>query len=294
MSPAIDFMIGSAATITIVASTIFIIEKLRLPADHTKSKPEGAPSDHDRQNTQHESSNHPDPVPSTLTIDAVIDEPPRIPGAENHHQETHTTFRISDPDLSSWTKWLVVWTAALVFTAVGSDVFQGLQWIEIKTADVESSRAWVGPQSVSSTQTPTSGKPLDVVINYTNSGRTPATDFVPTFDEVILDATDKSSSNSAEIKSTQWIKNCRSATISDAGSVAFPSTGFSTYKYSFTVPADKLTADVDKKAGMIAVLGCFIYGSAERTHHTSFCFFFRHDTGNATTWNICPGGTYAD
>lgn len=200
---------------------------------------------------------------------------------------------VSDPELNRWTRALVCWTAALVFTAIGSDLFQGLQWVEIKNADVESSRAWVGPRNLSSGQ-PVQGQPLDIILEYTNSGRTPAINFTAGFDAEVTDIDDKDNLAGATTQATKWASDCRSSAASDIGNIAFPTSGFVNYNYTYTIPIDKMTDVVDRKNSMIVALGCFVYRSAETVHHTSFCFLFKHGITKPANWNICPGGTFAD
>ena len=78
------------------------------------------------------------------------------------------------------------------------------------------------------------------------------------------------------------------------GQVVFPSTGFSAYNLTLTIPnqtIDQETIDGDKT---LIVQGCFLYRSFKVIRHSYFCYFYRAKTTKPDNLNICTAGHYAD
>ncbi len=158
---------------------------------------------------------------------------------------------------------------------------------------IASGRAWVGPRLAKMTSPIEVGKPIELSIEYANSGREPALDFVYSVDGF-------SSSNAEEKRGTSFarlsiaLNNCRATDSVPGGQVVFPSTGFSAYNLTLTIPnqtIDQETIDGDKT---LIVQGCFLYRSFKVIRHSYFCYFYRAKVTKPDNLNICTAGHYAD
>jgi hypothetical protein len=157
---------------------------------------------------------------------------------------------------------------------------------------VAAGRAWVGPRIAKITSPLEVGKPIEIFFEYANTGREPALDFSYSIDGFF-------SSNAEEKRGTSFarvsiaLNNCSAAGQLGPGQVVFPSTGFSTYNLTTTLPLsiDQEIIDGDKT---LIVQGCFLYSSFKVVRHSYFCFFYRAKTTKPDSLNICTAGHYAD
>lgn len=158
---------------------------------------------------------------------------------------------------------------------------------------IASGRAWVGPRLAKITSSMEVGKPIELAIEYANSGKEPALDFVYSVDGF-------PSSNAEEKRGTSFARvsialyNCRVAESLSAGQVVFPSTGFSAYNLTSTISNqtfDQETIDVEKT---LIVQGCFLYRSFKVIRHSYFCYYYRAKFSKPDNLNICTAGHYAD
>ena len=155
-----------------------------------------------------------------------------------------------------------------------------------------SQRAWVGPQNILFSSEPEIGKPLEAVVQYQNSGRTPALNFfyrvnfssVSNYDE--LRTTDP-----PELKS--FMTDCGNSKDWTGGSVVYPSS-FANYSMTARAPdsfVDKAVATGEK---VVVVQGCFLYHTMDIPRHSYFCFYYKHGDSKIQNLNICPSGHDAD
>jgi hypothetical protein len=154
-------------------------------------------------------------------------------------------------------------------------------------------RAWVGPSNAAFLTEPTVGKPLEIVINYQNSGREPALDFVY-FGEPFPATTAEDNSGVAALKISQYLEACKAIRETRVGSVVYPSTGFSSYTLNAKTKDDFVDEAIAKGDKMIFFQGCFLYKTFDAPRHSYFCYFYKQGQSKSQNLNICAGGHYAD
>jgi hypothetical protein len=157
---------------------------------------------------------------------------------------------------------------------------------------IAAGRAWVGPRAAKITSAIEIGKPIELSIEYANTGREPALDFAYSTDYFISsDAEEQRGTTFA--KTTLAMQNCRAKDDLKQGQVVFPSTGFSAYNLSLTIDKamDQETIDGQKT---LLVQGCFLYRTFNVVRHSYFCYFYRAQKTKPDNLNICLAGHYAD
>lgn len=155
---------------------------------------------------------------------------------------------------------------------------------------VQAQRAWVGPSNVRIDGAVEIGKPISIVVDYTNSGKEPALNFVPAID--YFPTTTEEDANGAVIaKTNAYFKGCKDVTSLRPGQVIFPNAG-----NSFTLKTKDDFVDQTLLDGntIIVVDGCFLYKSFDVIRHTYFCYFFNNKTTKPSNLNICSTGAGAD
>ena len=158
---------------------------------------------------------------------------------------------------------------------------------------IAAGRAWVGPRLAKITSPMEAGKPIELAIEYANSGREPALDFVYSLEGF-------SSSNAEERRGTSFarvsiaLNNCRAADSLPAGQVVFPSTGFSAYNLTAPIPNQTLDQETIDGEKTLILQGCFLYRSFKVIRHSYFCYFYRAKVSKADNLSICTAGHYAD
>jgi hypothetical protein len=156
---------------------------------------------------------------------------------------------------------------------------------------VAGSRAWVGPNGATIEGTPAIGNSVDFVITYQNSGRQPATGFVPAGDVFTLTTDDAGRSVS---KISENVEKCRAQPPIAGAEVVYPSTGFSGNQYRTTVDKSLIDDEVVKGDKLIVMTGCFAYITFDTAHHSAYCFYFRNGTTKPPNLSFCVNGSYAD
>ncbi len=156
---------------------------------------------------------------------------------------------------------------------------------------MEAQRAWVGPSNAHSDADPISGKPYDVIIDYQNTGREPATE-----NSSDLLAFSEAPENDATIaqRVNDFTHACIDRWQPGGGSVVFPTTNANGYKVTKTIDASVIDNDVTNGKTLIVVAGCFVYKTFGAYHRSSFCYFFKKGQTKPANWNICQAGNYAD
>jgi hypothetical protein len=154
-------------------------------------------------------------------------------------------------------------------------------------------RAWVGPTNAAFVAEPVVGKPIDINITYQNSGREPAQNFV-FFGDPFSVSVEEDKSGAASLKIAPYMETCKATMDWKNGSVAYPSTGFSSYNLSAKSKEDFVDDATIKGEKIIFFQGCFLYRSFDLPRHSYFCYFYKQGMTKIQNLNICPGGHYAD
>ncbi len=154
-------------------------------------------------------------------------------------------------------------------------------------------RAWVGPHTAKITSPIEIGKPIELAIEYANTGREPALDFSYTVDTFLSsEAEEKRGTSLARVSLA--LNECRSREDVSGGQVVFPSTGFSSYNLTITPQQQPVTQEMIDGEKTLIIQGCFLYKSFNVIRHSYFCYFYRAKISKPESINICTAGHYAD
>lgn len=154
-------------------------------------------------------------------------------------------------------------------------------------------RAWVGPTIAKIVGTAEIGKPLKITIQYANSGREPALNFIYAADVFSATASDETN-GVITAKVNAAFKGCKDATSLRPGQVVFPAVANSANTLSITTNdkfVDEATINGEKT---IVIDGCFVYKSFDVIRHSYFCFFYNNKTPPTDGLNYCENGAGAD
>lgn len=156
-------------------------------------------------------------------------------------------------------------------------------------AAIQAQRAWVGPSIVKIEGALEADKPIEISINYANSGREPALNFIYAID-VFATTAEEDGRGVAAAKTEAHFKGCRDAKSLRPGQVIFPNAA-----NSLTMTKDKIVdqavIDGDKT---VIINGCFLYKSFEIVRRTYFCYFYKAKATKPSNLNICTSGSGAD
>lgn len=154
-------------------------------------------------------------------------------------------------------------------------------------------RAWVGPTNGAFSAEPSIGKPIEIAISYQNSGRQPALNFVYLGDPFSATTAEDANGTVGHML-TLYMEGCRNAKEWQGGSVAYPSTGFSSYNLNTKTKDDFVDEAITKGDKIVFFRGCFLYQSFDAPRHSYFCYFYKQGQTKIQNLNICTTGHYAD
>ncbi len=161
---------------------------------------------------------------------------------------------------------------------------------------IASQRAWVGPTNAKIDGEIAVSKPLSIVIDYLNTGREPALNFMVTAN-AFVSSTDEESRGVTMARVNADFKGCRDAQVNSGGTVVFPSTGGITpsgQSLTISKPDTFIDQDIIDGNNTIVVDGCFLYKSIGITRHSYFCYFYRSKLSKVANLSICINGNGAD
>ena len=162
-------------------------------------------------------------------------------------------------------------------------------------AYIASQRAWVGPNNAKIDGEIAIGKPFSIIVEYLNTGREPAVNFIYTTDAFASTAEEEAAGISLA-KVNAVFKGCREAQVVSGGSVVFPSTGGfgAGQNLTLTQPDSFVDQNIIDGSTTIVVDGCFLYRSIGLIRHSYFCYFYKSKTTKPSNLNICQNGNGAD
>jgi hypothetical protein len=158
---------------------------------------------------------------------------------------------------------------------------------------IAAERAWVGPRNAKIEGAIEVGKPVEVTIEYANTGHEPAQNFFSAVDTfAVTDAEDK---NGASLrKMSEYFEKCKNSRNMIVGQVVFPTSGFSTYNLSIKSDPSFITQELLDGEKILVVQGCFLYESFNAFRHTYFCYFYNSKRSKTSNLSICAIGDSAD
>jgi hypothetical protein len=154
-------------------------------------------------------------------------------------------------------------------------------------------RAWVGPTIAAIEAAPEIGKPLKISIQYANSGREPALNFIYAGDVFAATAADEAN-GVITAKVNAAFKGCAAATTLRSGQVVFPTVANTTNNLGLTTNDEFVDQAIMDGEKTIIVDGCFVYKSFDVIRHSYFCFFFNNKKTKREGLNYCENGAGAD
>jgi uncharacterized protein YecT (DUF1311 family) len=161
-------------------------------------------------------------------------------------------------------------------------------------AMMQAQRAWIGPRDARLESKPVAGQKNKFVVEYQNTGKEPALDFV--FDAATLVSTDAEETDGRTGKKmTDYLLKCVNTPARALAGVVFPTSGFAASQLS--VDINEKMIDDDVAAGTnkaLIVQGCFAYQTGNIVRHSAFCFFYRANRSDSAHLNVCLSGNYAD
>lgn len=158
---------------------------------------------------------------------------------------------------------------------------------------VQAQRAWVGPQNATIAAEPAVGKPVEITIQYQNSGHEPALGFVYSV-EPFLFTPSEDANGTVGTRILNYMNACKNAKEWKGGSVIYPSVGFSAYNLNSKTNDDFVDEDFTKGEKLLIVQGCFVYRTFDLPRHSYFCYFYRQGYTKPQNLNICTSGHEAD
>lgn len=158
---------------------------------------------------------------------------------------------------------------------------------------IASSRAWVGPRNAKFEADPMAKTPIDATVEYQNVGKEPALNFSNLAD-FFAATIQEDKDGIVDTKLTAYLNGCLKYAPGSAGSVVYPSTGFSSYFLIAKSQPNLVDDAVIKGEKLIFVQGCFAYKTFDILRHTYFCYFYKQGQTKPQNLNICSTGHYAD
>ena len=184
--------------------------------------------------------------------------------------------------------WLVLGTWALAVVGI-------LSLRDSADSISRSQRAWAGPNGASIDGSVSQGQPVAVKISVINTGREPARNFVYQLTPIIASADDSTASGWLSTNIRQSVAACLKSQSIPGAQVLFPSTGFGGgFVFSQQFPKEMITKEIVDGTFVLVVEGCLIYDAANKTRHSTFCYFYRGKATKPDNLNLCSGGNTAD
>ncbi len=158
---------------------------------------------------------------------------------------------------------------------------------------VQAQRAWVGPQNANIATEPTIGKPVEITIQYQNSGHEPALGFVFSVEPFLFTPAEEAN-GTVGTKILNYMNACKNTKHWLGGSVIYPSIGFSAYSLNTKTNDDFIDENFTKDERSMIVQGCFLYRTFDLPRHSYFCYFYKQGYTKPQNLNICVSGHDAD
>jgi hypothetical protein len=164
-------------------------------------------------------------------------------------------------------------------------------------------RPWIGPSDAVIEGTLAAGKRISTTVPYLNTGREPAPVVITTFPTLFT--REEWNNGGAEEWITAHQEDCMTSPLPTdlvKTRIAYPTTGFTAYLLhmdsdDFTLAeSDRFLATDKFMSGdeIFVLQGCFVYGTTQNPHHSSFCFYYDHNVTDVHHLSYCLAGQRAD
>jgi hypothetical protein len=160
---------------------------------------------------------------------------------------------------------------------------------------VAAQRAWVDPYGAGFDGPLTKGQNINVDVQYTNTGREPATSFVTTVFHSIAAPEEISLGGAVANKIGYVLQRCIASGSTSATRVIYPTaSGVGPNIDRDRIPGAEISDDLVAGKKLRAVYGCFTYRSFGEVRHSAFCFYFMALKIEQEHFAYCEQGNYAD
>lgn len=166
-------------------------------------------------------------------------------------------------------------------------------------------RPWIGPINASIEGPLEQGKRISTRIFYQNTGRQPSPVFITTSPKLFTRQQLKNEIANGWILGKQ--QECMTTSLPVnliQTRIAFPTLGFSAYQLRVDsddrsiAPSERFLATEAFMSGdeIFIFVGCFVYGTTEIPHHSSFCYFYdsKDNISDIHSLSYCLVGQRAD
>ena len=193
---------------------------------------------------------------------------------------------------------LVVFTLILAIATVGLWIATRDLVNDAKESSITNLRAWVGPTNASMNIKPSKSQPVEISIEYQNTGKEPAISFMHTVELSTVPSKSffpqiSDDSNDDVGKGYGWVLSCDHSK-ERAGPVVYPTSGTNSYKLNATLDQELIDDSVISGNKIILFQGCFAYKTTSKIHHSLFCYYYKSGVTNIASLDICPSGQVAD
>jgi hypothetical protein len=141
---------------------------------------------------------------------------------------------------------------------------------------IQAQRAWVGPRNAAFAAEPAVGKPIEITMEYQNSGHEAALAFIYAIDP-FLATTDDDTNGIVAAKLQNYAMSCKNTREWQGGSVIYPTTGGFGGGYTLSVKTkdDFVDEPLTKGEKFLLLQGCFLYQTFDAPRHSYFCYFYK-------------------
>ena len=149
-------------------------------------------------------------------------------------------------------------------------------------------RAWVAPRLAYFLAEPVVGKPVEMSIEYRNSGHEPADGVVGEFKALAMRPSELDDGSEARSKMSAFAEQCQNSSQWSGGIVVYPTFDSpKSYLASFKLPDDLVDNDVARGQKLVLVQYCFRYRSFDIPRHSLVCYYYRKGVSVRNSLNLC-------
>jgi Na+-transporting methylmalonyl-CoA/oxaloacetate decarboxylase gamma subunit len=149
-------------------------------------------------------------------------------------------------------------------------------------------RAWIAPRLAYFLAEPVAGKPVEMWIEYRNTGRNPADDVVGEFKALAIRPGDFDDGSETRSKMRAFAEQCQAYSQWSGGTVIYPTfESARSYLVGFKLPDDLVDKDVARGEKLILVQYCFRYRTFEIPRHSLVCYYYRKGVSVRNNLNLC-------
>jgi hypothetical protein len=149
-------------------------------------------------------------------------------------------------------------------------------------------RAWIAPRLAYLLAEPVVGKPLEMRIEYRNTGYEPADGVIGEFKALAIPPSELGEGSKARSKTRAFAEQCLGSGQWSGGSVVYPTfDSVRAYVVGFQLPDDLVDDDVARGEKLIVVQYCFRYRTFDIPRHSLVCYSYRKGVSPRYGLDLC-------